>query len=161
MAAAKRPNVFEPDLEHDADDPEGYRAGMDRMGPKLGAERLGASVYELPPGQSICPYHYEWAEEEWLIVIAGRPTLRMPDGEEELAPGEVVCFPVGPASAHKITNRSDEPVRVLMFSEVKHPAATVYPDSDKVGIFTDRERTDNVMVRRSSSVDYFDGEDVG
>ncbi len=158
MADAKRPNVFEPDLEWDSDDPEGYRAGMDRMGPKLGAERLGASVYELPPGQSICPYHYEWAEEEWLIVLAGRPTLRTPEGEEVLKPGEVVCFPVGPASAHKVTNGTDEPVRVLMFSEVKWPAATAYPDSDKVGVFTDRERTDNVMVRRSSGVEYFDGE---
>jgi uncharacterized cupin superfamily protein len=159
MATAKRPNVFAPDLEFDPDDPEGYRAGMDRMGPKVGAERLGASVYELPPGQSVCPYHYEHAEEEWLIVLSGRPALRTPDGEEELAPGEVVCFPVGPASAHKVTNRSTEVVRVLMFSEFRYPAVSIYPDSDKVGVFTDPERTDNVIVRRSSGVEYFEGED--
>ena len=158
MSERDRPNVFDPELEFEKDDPEGYRAGMDRMGPKVGAERLGASVYELPPGQSICPYHYELAEEEWLIVLSGRPTLRTPEGEEELAPGEVVCFPPGRESAHKIGNRGEEPARVLMFSEVKHPAMTVYPDSDKIGIYTGGDRKDDVIVRRSSGVEYFEGE---
>jgi uncharacterized cupin superfamily protein len=158
MSASKRPNVFDPDLEWDSDDPDGYRAGMDRMGPKLGAERLGASLYELPPGQSICPYHYEWSEEEWLIVISGRPTLRTPDGEEELEAGDVVCFPAGPASAHKVSNASVEPARVLMFSEVKHPAITIYPDSDKVGVHTGGDRSDDRILRREPNLEYFDGE---
>jgi uncharacterized cupin superfamily protein len=159
MPDQKRPNVYDPDLVHDGDDPEGYRAGMDRMGPKIGAERLGASVYDLPPGQSVCPYHYEHAEEEWLVVLEGSPTLRTPDGEEVLARGEVVCFPPGPASAHKVTNATDAAVRVLMFSELRWPAVTVYPDSDKIGVYTDADRTDDVIVRRASGVDYFDGED--
>lgn len=159
MTDSKRPNVFDPDLEFDETDPESYRAGMDRIGPRLGAERTGISVYELAPGQSNCPYHYEYAEEEWLIVISGRLTLRTPGGEEELGKGDVAFFPVGPAGAHKLTNRTDESVRVMMFGEVRWPAATVYPDSDKIGVFTDRERTDNVMVRRSSGVGYFDGEE--
>ena len=153
-----RPNVHDPDLEFDDSDPAGYRAGMDRLGPRVGAERLGASVYDLPPGQSVCPYHYEHAEEEWLIVLEGSPTLRTPEGEEALARGEVVCFPPGPASAPKVTNRGEAAVRVLMFSELRWPAVTVYPDSDKIGVYTDPERTDNVIVRRSSDVDYFDGE---
>lgn len=154
-----RPNVHDPDLEFDDSDPAGYRAGMDRLGPRVGAERLGASVYDLPPGQSVCPYHYEHAEEEWLIVLEGSPTLRTPGGEEVLARGEVVCFPPGPASAHKVTNATDATVRVLMFSELRWPAVTVYPDSDKIGVYTDPDRTDDVIVRRASGVDYFDGED--
>lgn len=158
MASAKRPNIFDPDLEFDSSDPEGYRAGMDRIGPKVAAGRLGASVYELPPGQSICPYHYETGEEEWLVVLAGRPTLRTPAGEDELETGAVVCFPPGPDSAHKLTNRGEEAARVLMFSEVRHPAVSVYPDSDKIGVYTDPEQRDNVIVRRSSGVEYFDGE---
>ena len=64
--------------EYDASDPEGYRAGMDRFGPKIGATQLGGSVYELPPGQSICPYHYEYPEEEWLFVLSGRSTCARP-----------------------------------------------------------------------------------
>ena len=82
--------------EYDASDPEGYRSGMDRFGPKIGATQMGGSVYELPPGQSICPYHYEYPEEEWLFVLSGRVEVRTPEGEEELGPMEVVCFPFGP-----------------------------------------------------------------
>ena len=67
---------------------------MDRFGPKLGATRIGCSVYELPPGQALCPYHWE-TDEEWLLVIAGELTLRHPDGEDVLRPGDVVAFPVG------------------------------------------------------------------
>jgi uncharacterized cupin superfamily protein len=150
-------NIADPTFAYDADDPKGFRAGMFRMGSLVGAAKLGASIYELPPGQSICPYHYEYGEEEWLIVLAGRPTLRHPDGSDRLEPWDVVCFPAGPEGAHGVRNETEEPVRVLMFSTVTHPAATVYPDSDKIGIWTGN-RDDNLLVRRSSGVDYYDGE---
>ncbi len=151
-------NLHTAEFEYDDTDPEGYKAGLARLGPLVGASETGTSIYEIPPGQSICPYHYEWAEEEWLIVLAGEPTLRQPEGEQVLAEGDVRFFPTGPAGAHKVTNGTDATVRVLMFSSVKHPAASVYPDSDKIGIFTDRDRTDNVLVRRESGVDYYDRE---
>ena len=84
-----RLNIASPEFQYDADDPEGFRAGMFRFGPKLGAKETGASVYELPPGQSICPYHYEYGEEEWLLVLEGHPTLRTPEGEEQIGPLEM------------------------------------------------------------------------
>jgi uncharacterized cupin superfamily protein len=150
-------NIEAPQLSYDDSDPDGYRSGRLRMGPLVGASKLGASLYELPPGQSICPYHYEHTEEEWLIVLAGTPSLRHPDGVEPLAPWDVVCFPRGPQGAHKLTNETDRPVRVLMFSDVAWPAVSVYPDSDKIGVYTEGS-ADDVIVRRSSSVDYYDGE---
>ena len=150
-------NIEAPQFQYDPEDPEGYRTGMARLGPLVGAERLGATVYEIPPGQSICPYHYGHAEEEWLIVLEGSPSLRHPDGVEPLAAWDVVCFPRGPAGAHKVTNETERSVRVLFFSDVVHPAVTVYPDSDKIGVFT-AGRADNVMVRRTSAVEYYDGE---
>ncbi|MDX6583886.1 MAG: hypothetical protein QOI10_3070 [Solirubrobacterales bacterium] len=152
-----RINIANPTFEYDADDPEGFRSGMARFGPALGAKQMGTSVYELPPGQALCPYHYEWAEEEWLLVLAGRPTLRDPDGTTELEPWDLVCFPTGPAGAHGLRNGTGETVRVLMYSTLEYPAVTVYPDSDKIGVWT-VDRTDNVIVRRSSGVEYFDGE---
>src|SRR5262245_27112403 len=100
-------NLFAPQFEYDDTDPDGYRAGMDRFGPKIGASQMGASVYELPAGQSICPYHYECAEEEWLIVLEGRPTVRHPGGEDVLDRGDTVCFPEGADGAHKVTNATD------------------------------------------------------
>ena len=99
-------NVAELDFEYDPEDPEGFRAGMKRFGKKLGAAATGMSIYELPPGQAICPYHYEYAEEEWLVVLEGTPTLRTVDGSSELAPGDVYVFPVGPGGAHLVRNES-------------------------------------------------------
>src|SRR3954452_8518578 len=124
----KRTSIADPDISYDDTDPDGFRAGMFRFGPLLGARRLGASLYELPPGQALCPYHYEYGEEEWLLVLAGRPTVRHPDGADELEPLDAVCFPRGPDGAHQVRNDSEESVRVLLWSEVTHPTATVYPD---------------------------------
>jgi uncharacterized cupin superfamily protein len=114
----KRVNIADPQFEYDNEDPDGFRGGMFRLGSLIGAEEMGTSVYELPPGQSICPYHYEYAEEEWLLVLAGTPTLRHPDGTDQLAPWDVVCFPRGPAGAHQVRNDTEETVRVLMYSTV-------------------------------------------
>ena len=129
---------------------------------EIGAEGLGASVYELDPGDSVCPYHYENTEEEWLLVLTGTPTLRDPEGEHELAPGDVVSFLEGPDGAHKVTNRSDSVVRILMLSTIPETriagssdpiSITVYPDSDKVGVWPPGKR-----FRLSEGVDYWDGE---
>ena len=146
-------NLFEVETERDADDPDGYHTGYVRVGPLVGAERLGLSVYELSPGQSICPYHWEAGDEEWLIVLTGRPTLRTPDGERDLGAWEVVCFPAGPDGAHKVTNRTEEPLRVAMLSTRREPAVSVYPDSDKVGVWPPGK-----LFRLGDAVDYWEGE---
>ncbi len=150
-------NLSSPAFEYDDDDPEGFRAGVHRFGPQVGAEQTGTSLYELPPGQALCPYHYEYGEEEWVLVVAGRPTLRDPDGSHELVPNDVVFFPRGPAGAHQVRNDGDETARVLMWSTIVVPTATAYPDSDKVGIWTGN-RDDDMLVRRASAVEYYDGE---
>jgi uncharacterized cupin superfamily protein len=150
-------NLSDASPEYDPSDPEGYRAGADRIGPRIGAAQLGATVYELPPGQSICPYHYEDPDEEWLVGLTGRVVLRTPAGEEEIGPMDVVCFPMGPEGAHKVTNRSDETARVLMLSTMPRVSVAVYPDSGKV-LASPGTRDDRLMVRRESGVDYYDGE---
>jgi uncharacterized cupin superfamily protein len=152
-----RVNIATAEFQYDDEDLEGFRAGMFRPGPQLGAKATGASVYEIPPGQAICPYHYEYAEEEWLLVLEGNPTLRRPEGETRLEPWDVTFFTTGPDGAHGVRNETDQTVRVLMFSNVEHPAVTVYPDSDKIGIWTGN-RADDLMVRRASGVGYYDGE---
>jgi uncharacterized cupin superfamily protein len=152
-----RLNIADPSFTYDPDDPEGFRAGMFRFGPELGARQTGTTVYELPPGQSVCPYHYEYGEEEWALVLGGRPSLRTPDGIEQLEPFDVVFFPTGPEGAHQIRNEGDEAARVMMWSTVVVPTATAYPDSDKVGIWTGVKQ-DDLMVKRSSKVEYYDGE---
>jgi uncharacterized cupin superfamily protein len=118
---------------------------------RLGAKGLGASVYELPPGEATWPYHWHAGNEELLVVLAGRPTLRDPDGEHELAPGDTVLFKRGPEGLHKIVNRSDEPARVLLASSMRSPDVYEYPDSDKVGAGGKR-------YLKSTAVEYWEGE---
>ncbi len=157
MSGLRRVDLATAEVVYDESDPEGFRAGLVRPGPGLGARRTGMSLYVLPPGQALCPYHYEYAEEEWLVVLEGQATVRHPGGTDVLGPSQAAFFATGPDGAHQVRNDSDGTVRVLMFSDVLHPAATVYPDSDKIGIHTGNP-ADDLMVRRSSGVGYFDGE---
>jgi uncharacterized cupin superfamily protein len=133
--------------------PEGFRRHSNRVGAELGAARTGLSVYELPPGQAVSPYHYEDPDEEWLLVVSGTPTLRHPGGEELLQPWDLVFFPPGPAGAHLVRNTSESTARVAMFSSAASPAgAVVYPDSDLVWMWTDDGAVD-MVVKRSSAED--------
>jgi uncharacterized cupin superfamily protein len=150
-------NLFtaETDIGPDPADPPGYHCAVVRLGPKLAASRLGMTVYDLPPGEAICPYHFEWTDEEWLIVIAGSPTLRAPGGERVLEPGDVVCFPAGPDGAHQVRNGGAAPARVAMLSTKSQVGVAEYPDSDKIGIWAGDA---HYMLRRSEHLDYWDGE---
>lgn len=145
------------DCAYDAADPTGYRSAVADIGKAVGGKALATKVYELPADQSVCPYHYEY-EEEWLLVLSGAVVVRTPQGEEELAAGEIACFPPGPVGAHKVTNRRDSPARVVMFSSAREPAVAVYPDSDKIGVWPGNS-DDEVMLRRAAGkVGYWDGE---
>ena len=146
-------NLFSVAVTEDADEPAGYGTRYARIGPLVGSELLGLSVYELPPDQSICPYHYELGCDEWLLVLSGRPTLRTPGGERELRPWDCVFFPDGEEGAHKVTNRTGETLRVAMLSNRSEPGAAGYPDSGKIGIWPPGE-----LFRLADTVDYFDGE---
>ena len=153
-------NLYSVELQRDADDPQGYEAGYARLGPLLGSVDLGATIYELEPGTSNCPYHYEYGNEEWLLVLSGTLTVRHPDGETELGPGSLASFLEGPRGAHRLTNKGDETVRLVMISTKIDPSMAVYPDSDKIGAWpAPGESPDKVLVRRENAgADYYEGE---
>ena len=98
---------------------------------------LGATVYELGPG-NFAVYHFHHGAEELMIVLRGSPTLRTPDGDRVLEEGEVVHFPTGPAGAHGLRNDTDEPVRYVMVSDHPSPEVAEYPD---LGQITAQART--------------------
>src|SRR5918995_7214661 len=116
-------NLFQPEgvQESDESDPDGFRGRYARIGQLLGGKLIGATLYDLAPGERICPYHYEYNNEEWLLVLDGVPTLRTPSGERELKPGDVVVFLEGRDGAHDVANRTGERVRVLMISTKNRP----------------------------------------
>jgi uncharacterized cupin superfamily protein len=123
----------------------------------LGSTATSMYVYDLEPGQSSSPYHYEY-DEEWLLVVEGSIVVRTPDGERALERGDLVCFAPGPAGAHKVMNRTDAPARTLMFSSTGVPAVSVYPDSNKIGVWPGDE--ENALVfRRDTAVPWADGEE--
>jgi uncharacterized cupin superfamily protein len=133
--------------------PDGFRRNSVRVGALLGAARTGLSVYELPPGQAVSPYHFENPDEEWLLVVSGTPTLRHPDGEEQLEPWDMVFFPPGPEGAHLVRNNSESTARVAMFSSSSAlVGAVVYPDSDMVWVWSNDDSVD-LVVKRSSALD--------
>jgi uncharacterized cupin superfamily protein len=155
--AMRRANVLTVDCEYDPSDPDGYRSAVANVGRTVGGKALTVKVYELPAGESVCPYHYEY-EEEWLVILDGVVVVRTPEGEQELEAGEVMCFAPGPAGAHKAMNRGQASARIVMFSSAREPAVAVYPDSDKIGVWPGNP-DDEVMLRRADGdVAYWDGE---
>jgi uncharacterized cupin superfamily protein len=150
-------NVHDATFDRDPN-PEGFRCGFHKLAPALGATQLGATVYDLPPEQSICPYHYE-SREEWLLVLEGEPTVRHPDGETVLRAGDATAFSAGPDGAHKVTNAGTGTVRVLLWADADPVGYSAYPDSNKITHWTDSSNPDdNVRVRRGQNLDYWDGE---
>ena len=120
------------------------------LGPLLGAELLGCSLYDVPTGARNWPYHWHAGNEEWALVVSGRPTLRTPEGERELAPGDVVGFPQDEPGAHDLSNRTEEGVRVAIFSTTNR-GFVAYPDADKVG-------AGGLYFRRRDAVGYWEDE---
>jgi uncharacterized cupin superfamily protein len=154
-------NVFADDWEEIFPPIEGWRSNHRRLvGP---GNNLGMSLYELLPGQTQCPYHFHHGAEELILVLRGRPTLRTPDGEQELEAGDVAHFPKGPAGAHQVVNRSDEPARYVVASTNVSPEICEYPDSGKIASFSRTPSTQGERLasihRFESQVDYFDGEE--
>src|SRR5204863_6023838 len=93
------------------------------------------TLFELAPDEATASYYYEWCREEWVLVLGGAPTLRHPGGEDVLDPGDVACFPQGPAGARRLLNNTEEAVRLITFSTPRdRPMSAFYPDDGTVVI---------------------------
>ncbi len=153
------PNIYRPEWDGEKR-PAGFGSRRARIGRQLGSERVGASLWELPPGEAAYPYHYHHSDEELVFVIRGRPTLRASDGMHELEEGDVVRFVLGETGAHQLLNRTEETVTVLSVSSHGHPDIVIYPDSNKLGIGLRRPRDDGLrrFFRLEDAVGYWDRE---
>ncbi len=157
------PDVFnlnrDPDWDRTEERP-GWLSKGASVSRQLGAELIGGSLYELEPGSRLWPYHTHHANEEWLLVVRGRPTLRTHDGDRELDAGDMVAFPRGEHGYHQLVNRTTEPIRVLMLSTRIGPDIVHYPDSGKFGA-RDASGKRLLMNRPGPFLDYWDGEPEG
>jgi uncharacterized cupin superfamily protein len=147
----------EPDWNR-TEDREGWRSKDAWVGGQIGSELIGGSMYELEPGDRLWPYHTHHANEEWVIVVRGEPTLRTPEGEHVLREGDVVCFPRGKEGAHQVSNRTEAPIRVLMLSTLIAPDIVEYLDTGKIGARSVKgERI--LLARPGPEIDYWEGEE--
>jgi uncharacterized cupin superfamily protein len=139
----RRFNLFAPEFDH-ASARDGYRRRGARVGQAVGAAQIGASLYELEDGQGSHPYHFHHGVEEWLIVVAGAPRVRTPEGERVLRTGDVLCFPAGAEGAHEVTG----PGTVLIVAEVQAPDVLEYPDDGTLEV-----RPPGMILHRADSRD--------
>jgi uncharacterized cupin superfamily protein len=136
---------------------QGFRIRETQIGPQIGADLIGGSVYEIDPGKKLWPYHLHHANEEWLIVLRGRPTLRTPDGERDLVEGDVACFSRGADGAHLVRNATVAPVRILMLSTSIVPEIVEYPDSGKFYALTAKGEM-ILHTKYGEPTEYWEGE---
>ena len=136
-----------------------------QLGRAAGSEKLGCSLYEVPPGKKAWPYHFHTGNEEALYVLAGEATLRTPEGEYTVSPGSYAAFPTGEDGAHEVRNDGDEPLRYLAISTMRDPDVMGYPDSGKVGVFAGSppggesdERIFSEFFYEADAVGYWEGE---
>jgi uncharacterized cupin superfamily protein len=99
----------------------------------------------MDPAEQSEPYHYVRGREQWFMVLAGAPTLRHPQAEEQLDAGDLVCFPDGPTGAHQLLNRSESVVRAIFLRTTGLPLNVCYPDTGHWQIRNGPGRDDIVL----------------
>jgi len=136
------------------------------LGQAAGSEKLGCSLFEIAPGKRAFPFHYHFANEEALYILAGAGTLRVGAEEVAVTQGDFVNFRVGPENPHQLINTGSVPLRYTCFSTMIGPEVCGYPDSDKVAVLAGRAPggSGKVSAMRkcfpaNSEVDYYDGEE--
>ena len=147
--------------------PEGFPESMPerakgvmsaRLGPLIGAERLGCSLAVVPAGKTMFPYHLHHANEEMFVVLAGQGTLRHEGEEYPIRQGDVIAAPVG--STHQIKNTSDEELRYLSISTMIWPEVCEYPDSDNIYSIPGPDLTGRHVAHRDDMKAYWAGENL-
>jgi uncharacterized cupin superfamily protein len=163
-----RPNVVNENELEWGEHSHGKRFGHRRkqLGSAAGGEKLGCSLYEVPPGRRAWPYHYHLANEEAIYILGGSGTLRIGGEEIQVSRGDYVTFLSRAEGAHQIVNTSDEPLRYLCFSTMAEPDVMVYPDSEKIGVFAGaapggpkEKRTLSKFLRNDAGIGYYEGEE--
>ena len=137
--------------EHD-----GYEYYKKEFVPRGYAEKSMVSIYEIPPLKSAYPYHYHHKNEETFYIISGEGVLKTPQGDIKVSAGELLFFPGNSEGAHKLTNTSETENLVYIDFDVIHDMdVTVYPDSNKIGVWG---KGINKIYKLNADTDYYDGE---
>ena len=160
MSEQERPNIYTEEWQRDVEH-KGFGVRGTRVGAMAGTTQVGLTVYELDPGKKNLPYHAHFGIEEVLVVLKGSPALRSPQGERELAEGEVVACPPGREGAHQLINRSETVARFLIISSKALADVVEYPDSGRISAQGGAWGTPEAvayMLSTEPQLEYFEGE---
>lgn len=126
--------INESDLDWTEYDRGDARFRRKELSSAVGSDRLGCSLYELPPESRSWPYHYHTANEEALYVLSGSGQIKREGGLEPLQSGDFVTFPADERGGHRILNDGDGTLRYLMVSTMTEPDVTIYPETGRFGV---------------------------
>nr|WP_276259812.1 cupin domain-containing protein [Haloglomus sp. DT116] len=136
-----------------------------------GGERIGTSLYELPPGARSWPLHYHRGNEEAFFVLAGEGRLRTDETDDAedghpVEAGDYVACPADERGAHQLVNTGEAPLRFLAVSTMHEPDVAVYPESGTVGTFVGRAPggegdASPAFYREADAVGYWDDDGPG
>ena len=154
--SVQRVNISAPEFRYFPDFPEGFRPGMARLGMRMGAEGTGMSVYELPAGKRSARTTTKTRRRNGCWCSPAGRRCAIPTAPTSSTPGMSSSSRRAPTAPTRFVT-TDSTARVLMFSNTSKVAASVCPDSDKIAIWTGND-DDDLIVKRTSGVDYWDGE---
>lgn len=163
----KRPilNIDDAELMDFASPNGKFQAKLGRMGPVLGAEKLGCMLTIVEPGKRAFPFHVHHAIEEMFYIIEGEGEYRFGEETHPIKQGDLLAAPCGEAErAHQIVNTGNATLKYLAFSTMDKVDAVEYPDSNKFLVFASEDGTPQTarmrhIGRKDQTADYFDGED--
>jgi uncharacterized cupin superfamily protein len=146
---------------------EGFAAQLGRVGPLIGAKKLGCQLHIVPAGKKAFPRHAHHVNEEMMFILAGEGTYRAGDETFPVRAGDVIAAPAGDGSAaHQIVNTSGGELRYLCFSTRLDPEVVEYPDSNKFAVASMVPEGTGLLGARiayvgrlGSAIDYWDGEE--
>ena len=102
-----------------------------RLAGAVGLSQFGVNLVTLQPGAKSALRHWHEAEDEFVYVLLGAPTLIDDNGEHLVNEGSFAGFPAGTPNAHHLVNRSDTPVVIMVVGARRPGEETIhYPDDN-------------------------------
>jgi uncharacterized cupin superfamily protein len=101
-----------------------------RLGDHFGLTRYGINLCRIKPGSVSSMRHCHSAQDEFVYVLEGSPTLVTNAGAMALSPGMCAGFKAGSGDAHHLRNDSSSEVWYLEIGDRSVGDLVVYPDDD-------------------------------
>jgi uncharacterized cupin superfamily protein len=101
-----------------------------KLGEHFGLTHFGVNLTHLAPGAASALAHSHSKQEEFILVLAGNPTLVLGETEFVLQPGDCYGFQAGTGIAHHLINRSQETATYLEVGDRTEGDEVEYPNDD-------------------------------